>query len=166
MLGRNKRKIEDVTFVQPLEGEAYFNTPIAYSSQMRGDDGRQVFKDSDLALAGKLKLIFEREQMVWFEIREEKSPRSSKEDRVFVMYYFPHRLVASRVTLYDEKATLQDIKKLFDFIVTEAQTRPAKVQLSQMPSAYPSILEALEETSAAKESTESDEHTETIELQQ
>jgi hypothetical protein len=66
--------------------------------------------------------------MIWFEIREKNSATHSKEIRVFLIHYFPHRLVASRVSSLDEKATLLDIKKLFDFIVTEEETRPPEVQ--------------------------------------
>ena len=76
MFGKNKRQLENVTFVQPLNGEAYFYTPIAYTTNLQNskeNEGKQVFTDSDLALAGKLKLIFEREMMTWFEIREENS---------------------------------------------------------------------------------------------
>ncbi len=144
MFGKNKRQIKNVTFVQPLKGEAYFYTPIAYATTLQNSkegDGKQVFNDSELALAGKLKLIFERENMIWFEIREEKSITQSKEEHFFALYYYPCRLVASRASPFDEKATLQDIKKLFDFIVTEDQTRPAEVQPSESPSAYRSIAE-------------------------
>jgi len=152
MFGKSKRQIKDVTFVQPLKGEAYFYTPIAYATYLQDSkekERKQVFKDSDLALAGKLKLIFERENMTWFEIREEKSPAPSKDERLFALYYYPRRLVASRFSPFDEKATLQDIKKLFDFIVTQDQTRPAVVQQSQSPSAYMSIDEELHEESDA-----------------
>jgi hypothetical protein len=160
MFGKNKRQIENVTFVQPLEGEAYFHTPIAYSTNLPSAKGQQVFKDSDLALVGKLKLIFERENMVWFEVREEKS---LEKERVFVMYYFPRRLVTSRAYPYDEKATLRDIKKLFDFIVTEAQTRPAEVQPLQMPSVYPSLSEQYRETDTVPtEIEEPHEETDTV----
>ena len=151
MFGRSKRQIKNVTFVQPLKGEAYFYTPIAYATYLQDSkekERKQVFKDSDLALAGKLKLIFERENMTWFEVREEKSP-TSKDERLFALYYYPRRLVASRFSPFDEKATLQDIKKLFDFIVTQDQTRPAVVQQSQSPSAYMSIEEELHEESDA-----------------
>ena len=143
MFGKSKRQIENVTFVQPLKGEAYFYTPIAYATNLKNSkekEGEQVFTDSDLALAGKLKLIFERENMTWFEIREEKSTTSSRSERLFALYYYPHRLVRGRAYSCDEKATLQDIKKLFDFIVTEDQTRFAEVQQSQSPSAYGSIV--------------------------
>ena len=142
MFGKSKRQIKNVTFVQPLNREAYFYTPIAYTTNLQNskeNDGKQVFIDSDLALAGKLKLIFEREKMTWFEIREEKSTTSSKGERLFALYYFPHRLVASRASSFDEKATLQNIKKLFDFIVTEDQTRFAEVPQTQSPSAYGSV---------------------------
>ena len=89
MFGKSKRQIKNVLFVQPPKGEAYFYTPIAFATTLpNSGEGEQVFKDSDLALAGKLKLIFERENMVWFEIREEKS---SEEERMFVMYYYPYR---------------------------------------------------------------------------
>ena len=76
MFGKNKRQIKNVTFVQPLKGEAYFYTPIAYSTNLqtpKEKKGTNVFNDSDLALAGKLKLIIEREKMNWFEVKEEKS---------------------------------------------------------------------------------------------
>lgn len=141
MFGKSKRQIENVTFVQPLKGEPYFYTPIAFATNLQNSKekvGKQVFTDSELALAGKLKLIFEREKMTWFEIREEES-KSSKEERVFTLYYYPYRLVADRDSWFDEKATLQDIKKLFDFIVTKDQTRFAEVQQTQSPSAYGSI---------------------------
>lgn len=122
--------------MQPLKGEVYFCTPIAFSKK---EEGTQVFKDSELALSGKLKLIFERENMTWFEVREEKSTTPSKGERCFTLYYYPQRLVASRVPSYHEQATLQDIRKLFEFIVTENQTRFAEVQQDQSPSAYGSI---------------------------
>jgi hypothetical protein len=144
MFGKSKRQINHVTFVQPLEGEAYFYTPIAYattSQNSKGKTRKQVFKDSDLALAGKLKLIFEREKMKWFEIREEKSTILSKGKHLFALYYYPQRLVANRSPSFEEKATLQDIKKLFDFIVTKDQTRYAEVQKSQSPSAYGSVAQ-------------------------
>ena len=142
MFGKSKRQIKNVTFVQPLKGEAYFYTPIGYSVDLQSSKekkGKQVFNDSNLALAGKLKLIFEREKMTWFEIRDEKSPTSAKDKHFFVLYYYPHRLVACRASSNDEKATLQDIKKLFDFIVTEDQNRFAEVQEMQSPTAYGSI---------------------------
>jgi hypothetical protein len=143
MFGKKKRQIKDVTFVQPLKGEVYFYTPIAYATNLQNSkekEGKQVFRDSDLALAGKLKLIFEREKMTWFEIKEEKSITPLREEHFFAMYYYPHRLVASRVSPFDEKATLQNIKDLFDFIVTEDQTRFAEVKHIQSPSAYGSIV--------------------------
>lgn len=143
MFGKSKRRIENVTFVQSAKGEVYFYTPIAFA---REEKGKQVFTDSDLALAGKLKLIFEREKMIWFEIREEKST-SLKSQHFFALYYYPHRLVISRSTCSEEKATLQDIKKMFDFIVTEDQTRLADVRQGQLLLAYGSIAEELlEET--------------------
>jgi hypothetical protein len=58
---------------------------------LKNSKGKQVFTDSDLALAGKLKLIFEREKMTWFEIREEKSKTPFKNERFFALYYYPHR---------------------------------------------------------------------------
>jgi hypothetical protein len=146
MLGKSKRQIKNVTFVQPLKGEVYFCTPIAFSKE---EKGTQVFKDSDLALAGKLKLIFEREKMTWFEIREEKSSTPSKGEYCFALYYYPHRLVASRFSPFDEAATLEDIKKLFDFIVTEDQTRLAKVRQPQLLLAYGSIVEEMRKESDA-----------------
>jgi len=139
MFGKSKRQIENVTFVQPHKGEVYFYTPIAYASIPRNSDengGKQVFTDSDLALAGKLKLIFEREKMSWFRIKEEKSITSEKEEHFFALYYYPRRLVQSRAYSSNEKATLQDIKKLFDFIVTEEQIRFAEVKRTKSPSAY------------------------------
>jgi hypothetical protein len=139
MFGRNKRQVKNVTFVQPSKGEAYFYTPIAYAANLQTSkekEGEQVFSDSDLALAGKLKLIFEREKMTWFEIREEKSTTSLKDEHFFALYYFPHRLVTSRVSAFDEKATLNEIKNLFDFFVTEDQNRFAEVQQPKSPSAY------------------------------
>ena len=142
MFGKSKRQIRDVTFVQPLKGEVYFYTPIAYATDLQNSiekEGKQVFKDSDLALAGKLKLIFEREKMTWFEVKEEKSTTPLKDEHFFALYYYPHRLVASRTSSVDEKATLQDIKKLFDFIATEDQTRCAEVRQTGMLSAYESI---------------------------
>jgi hypothetical protein len=144
MFGKSKRQIENVTFVQPLKGEVYFHTPIAFSKE---EKGKQVFKDSDLALAGKLKLIFEREKMIWLEIREEKSSTPSKGEYCFALYYYPHRLVASRVSPFDEKTTLKDIRMLFDFIVTEDQTRLAQVRQPQLLLAYGSIAEELREES-------------------
>jgi hypothetical protein len=144
MLGKSERQVENVTFVQPVKGEVYFYTPIAFSKEQ---NGKQVFTDSDLALAGKLKLIFEREKMIWFEIREEKSTTSMKGEHFFTLYYYPHRLVTSRATSSKEKATLQDIKKMFDFIVTEDQTRLAEVRQGQLLLAYGAIIEELlEET--------------------
>ncbi len=138
MFRKSKRQIKNVTFVQPLKGESYFYTPIAYATDLLDSKkrvGKQIFTDSDLALAGKLKLIFEREKMTWFEIREETSTTSSKNKRFFALYYYPHRLVASRASSFDEKVTLQDIKKMFDFFVTEDQIRLADVH-RQPPSAY------------------------------
>jgi len=127
MFGKSKRQTKNVTFVQPLKGEAYFYTPIAYDTNLQDSkekERKQVFKDSDLALAGKLKLIFKREKMTWFEIREEKSPAPSKDEHFFALYYYPHRLVAGQASPFEEKATLEDIRKLFDFFVNEDQTRP------------------------------------------
>ena len=144
MFRKSKRQIKDVTFVQPLKSEIYFYTPIAYATNVKNSKekkGKQVFTDSDLALAGKLKLIFEREKMTWFEIREEKSKTPLRNEHFFTLYYYPHRLVATRASFFDEKATLQDIKKMFDFIVTEDQTRLAEVQQTLSPSAYGSIAE-------------------------
>jgi hypothetical protein len=152
MFGKSKRQIKNVTFVQPIKGEVYFYTPIAYATSLRNSkekEGTQVFTDSDLALAGKLKLIFERENMNWFEIREETSNTGPKHERFFAMYYYPHRLVARRTLPFDEKTTLIDIKKLFDFIVTEDQTRLAKVRQARSPSAYRSIADELREESDA-----------------
>jgi hypothetical protein len=152
MFGKSKRRIENVTFVQRLKGEVYFYTPIAFSKE---EKGKQVFTDSDLALAGKLKLIFEREKMIWFEIKEEKSPTSLKGEHFFALYYYPHRLVASRSRPFKEAVTLQDIKKMFDFIVTEDQTRLAEVKQGQLLLAYGTIVEELlEETDAVTLMTE------------
>ena len=144
MFGKsNKRQIKDVTFVQPLKSEIYFYTPIAYATSLKTEEEKekQVFTDSDLAIAGKLKLIFEREKMTWFEIREEKA----RGKHFFALYYFPYRLVSSRASFFEEKATLQEIKKMFDFIVTEDQMRLAEVQQIQSPKAYRSIEEELPE---------------------
>jgi hypothetical protein len=148
MFGKSKRQVRNVTFVQPLKGEAYFHTPIAYSTKLKNSkerEGKHVFIDSDLALAGKLKLIFEREKMTWFEIREEKSTDPLKDEYFFSLYYFPARLVARRTPQIEEKATLQDIKKLFDFLVTEDQTRYADVQQPKSASAYGTVTEGVEE---------------------
>ena len=139
-----------MTFVQPIKGEAYFFTPIAYATDLNNSkekEAKLVFKDSDLALAGKLKLIFEREMMTWFEIREEKSITPSKDEHFFALYYYPHRLVMHRDSRFDEKATLQDMRKMFDFIMTEDQPRLAEVRQPRSPSAYPSIAEMLREKS-------------------
>ena len=152
MFGKRKRQIENVTFVQPPKGEVYFYTPIAYATNLQNSEekkGKQVFNDSELALAGKLKLIFEREKMTWFEIKEERSTAPSKDKHFFSLYYYPLRLVARRANSFEEKATLQDIKKLFDFIVTEDQTRPAEVQQPKSPSAYGSIAREPREESEA-----------------
>ena len=150
MFGKSKRQIKNVTFVQPRKGEVYFYTPIAYATNLaKENEGKQVFTDSDLALAGKLKLIFEREKMTWFKIKEEKSTTPQKEEHFFALYYFPHRLVESRANSSDEKATLQEIKQLFDFIVTEEQIRFAEVQRAKSPSAYaPFTKEPNEESQA------------------
>jgi hypothetical protein len=148
LFGKSKRQIRNVTFVQPLKSETYFYTPIAYATNLKNSKekkGTQVFTDSDLALAGKLKLIFEREKMTWFEIREEISRTPLKNEHFFALYYYPHRLVASRASFFDEKATLQEIKNMFDFIVTEDQTRLAVVKQTQSPSAYGSIAEEVPE---------------------
>jgi hypothetical protein len=150
MFGKSKRQIENVTFVQPHKGEVYFYTPIAYATNLRDskeNGGKQVFTDSDLALAGKLKLIFEREKMTWFKIKEEKLTTPEKDEHYFALYYYPRRLVDSRASPSDEKATLRDIKKLFDFIVTEEQIRFADVQRTKSPSAYaPFTREPTEES--------------------
>lgn len=129
MFGKNKRQIRDVIFVQPVKGDAFFCTPIAYAVD---SNGSKVFLDSDLALAGKLKLIFERENMTWMEIKEEKVGG----ERYFALYYYPKRLVTERAPCSEEKATLRDVKKLFDFFVTHELVRPADVQKSKSPSAY------------------------------
>ena len=139
MFGKSKRQIKNVIFVQPPKGEAYFYTPIAYATTLpnsRENEGEQVFKDSDLALAGKLKLIFEREKMNWFEIREGKSKTHFEEPRFFGLYYYPHRLVTSRSPPSVGKATLTEIRALFDFLVTQDQNRLAEVQQPNSPSAY------------------------------
>jgi hypothetical protein len=159
MFGKSKRQIENVTFVQPHKGEVYFYTPIAYATSLRDPkekEGKQVFTDSDLALAGKLKLIFEREKMTWFKIKEEKSTTPEKEERFFTLYYYPRRLVQSRANSSDEKATLQDIKKLFDFIVTEEQIRFAEVQRPKSPSAYAPFTREQSEEAEAEPKEESE----------
>ena len=53
--------------------------------------------------------------------------------------------MSSRASFFEEKATLQEIKKMFDFIVTEDQMRLAEVQQIQSPKAYRSIEEELPE---------------------
>ena len=143
MFKNGKKQERNVTFVQPLEGEAYFYTPIAYSIKMHNskEDAKHVFRDSDLALAGKLKLIFEREKMNWFEVREEKSPTQIKYARLFALYYFPHRLVTGRTSSIDEQATLNEVQRLFDFLLTKDQTRFAEVQQPKTPLPYGSIPE-------------------------
>ena len=153
MFGKHKRQIRSVTFVQPHKGEAYFYTPIAYATTLQNSkktEEKQVFTDSDLALAGKLKLIFEREKMAWFEIKEETIKTLAKEQRLFALYYYPHRLVASRASSFAEKSTLQEIKKMFNFFITRDQTRFAKVQQKKSLLAYGSVV------------GESDEESETI----
>ena len=152
MFGKGKRQIKSVMFVQPPKGEAYFYTPIAYSTNLpvsKEKSEKQVFTDSDLALVGKLKLIFEREKKCWFEIKEEKSPNSPKDEHFFALYFYPQRLVASRDPPFDVTATLQNIKELFDFIVTEEQNRSVEVHQSKMPLAYTSVEEELNEESEA-----------------
>ena len=139
MFGKSKRQIKNVTFVQPRKGEVYFYTPIAFATDLQNSKekgGKQVFPDSELSLAGKLKLIFEREKMTWFKIKEEKSTTSDKEEHFFTLYYYPRRLVQSRARSIDEKATLQEVKELFDFFVTEEQIRFAEVKKAKTPSAY------------------------------
>jgi len=152
MFGKSKRQIKNVTFVQPPKGEAYFYTPIAYSTNLpipKERKDKQVFTDSDLALVGKLKLIFEREKKCWFEIKEEKSTPSSKNEHYFALYFYPQRLVASRDPPFDVTATLQNIKELFDFIVTEDQNRSVEVHQTKMPLAYTSVEEELNEEPGA-----------------
>ncbi|MGB9914639.1 MAG: hypothetical protein ACPLIG_05095 [Candidatus Bathyarchaeales archaeon] len=129
MFGKNKRLIRDVTFVQPVKGDAYFCTPIAYAVE---HNGSKVFRDSDLALAGKLKLIFEREKMTWMEIKEEKAGS----EHYFALYYYPKRLVSERNPCSEEKATLAEVKRLFDFFITHQLDRPADVARPKSPSAY------------------------------
>ena len=145
MFGKRKRQIENVIFVQPPKGEAYFYTPIAYSTNLpiSKEKKKQVFTDSDLALVGKLKLIFEREKKCWFEIKEEKKPNSPQNEHFFALYFYPQRLVASRDPPFDVTATLQNIKELFDFIVTEEQNRSVEIHQSKTPLAYTSIEEEL-----------------------
>ena len=152
MFGKSKRQIKNVTFVQPPKGEAYFYTPIAYSTNLpipKERKDNQVFTDPDLALVGKLKLIFEREKKCWFEIKEEKSTPSSKNEHYFALYFYPQRLVASRDPPFDVTATLQNVKELFDFIVTEDQNRSVEVHQTKMPLAYTSVEEELTEESEA-----------------
>ncbi len=145
MFGNDKKSPRNVTFVQPLQGEVYFCTPIAYSAKLENskEEGKQVFKDSDLALAGKLKLIFEREKMNWFEVKEEKSPAQTKDERLFQLYYYPHRLVSDRTLAIDEQATLNEVQRLFDFILTKDQTRFAEVQQLKTHSPYGSVPEVV-----------------------
>ena len=159
MFGKSKRQIENVTFVQPRKGEVYFYTPIAYATRLQDSkekEGKQVFTDPELALAGKLKLIFEREKMTWFKIKEEKSTTPDKVEHFFVLYYYPRRLVQSRARAIDEKATLQDIKNLFDFIVTEEQIRFAEVKKAKTPSAYAPFTKEPNEEPEAEPKRESE----------
>ena len=143
MFGNEKKTTRPVTFVQPLQGEAYFCTPIAYSIKLANskEEGKQVFRDCDLALAGKIKLISEREKMDWFEVREEKAATQTKDQRVFQLYYYPHRLVSTRTVAMNEQATLEQVQKLFDFILTKDQTRFAGVEQLKSQSPYGSIPE-------------------------
>ena len=129
MLGKNKRQVKDVTFVQPVKGDAYFCTPIAYAADQNGS---KVFRDADLALAGKLKLIFEREKMTWMEIKEEKVG----DEHYFMLYYYPRRLVSERNPCIEEKATLTEVRKLFEFFITRELVRPAEVSKPKVPSVY------------------------------
>ena len=158
MFGKSKRQIKNVTFVQPLKGEAYFYTPIAYSTSLQNSKekkGTDVFSDPDLALAGKLKLIFEREKMTWFEVKEEKSTTPSRDEHFFSLYYYPHRYVTRRPSSCDVRSTLQDVKELFDFIVTENQTRLADVWKTQSLSEYGAIVgESFEESETVSMATE------------
>jgi len=151
MFGKNKKQTTEVNlevnFVQPHEGEAYFCASIAHSTFQDQKERKQVFTDFDLSLAGKLKLIFEREHMNWFEVREETA--QLKNEHYFTLYYFPHRLVARRASFREEKATLEDIRKLFEFFITQAQTRLAQVQQIPSPTASGFIAEeALKEPEA------------------
>jgi hypothetical protein len=143
MFGAEKKATRPVTFVQPLQGEAYFCTPIAYSIKLANskEEGKQVFRDCDLALAGKIKLISEREKMDWFEVKEEKASTQTKDQRVFQLYYYPHRLVSTRTVAMNEQATLEQVQKLFDFILTKDQTRYAGVEQLKSQSPYGSIPE-------------------------
>ncbi len=167
MFGKSKRQIDNVTFVQPLKGEVYFYTPIAYSTNLwnsREKKEMQIFKDSDLALAGKLKLIFEREKIRWFEIREEKSATSLKNEHFFALYFYPQRLVASRSPSFDVNATLQKIKELFNFIVAEEQNRSVEVHRSKIPLAYTSLDEQLREESESITMIAADSYAESEEI--
>ena len=137
MFGKKKRQLKNVMFVQPPKGEAYFYTPIAYTTILpNSKEEKQVFKDSDLALVGKLKLIFEREKMIWFEIKEKKLKTSFGSSRFFGLYYYPRRLVMSRSSPPAESARLTEIRTLFDFFVTEEQNRPAEIHQTDSPSAF------------------------------
>jgi hypothetical protein len=147
MFGKSKKRRTVVNFVQPLNGDAYFYTPISYATFQGNKDGKQVFTDSDLALAGKLKLIFEREKMNWFEVKEETS--SLKNEHYFTLYYYPHRLVKRRDSSLEEKATLEDIRKLFEFILAQDQTRLAEIQQIPSPTASGFIAEGPVEESEA-----------------
>ena len=144
MFGKNKKQTPtevhlEVNFVQPHKGEAYFYTPIAHAACQDQKERKPVFTDYDLSLAGKLKLIFEREKMSWFEVKEETAPL--KNDHYFTLYYFPHRLVSRRASSREEKATLEDIRKLFEFFITQAQTRLAEIQQIPSPTASGFIAE-------------------------
>ena len=57
--------------------------------------------------------------------------------------------MASRDPPFDVTATLQNIKELFDFIVTEDQNRSVEVHQTKRPLAYTSVEEELTEESEA-----------------
>jgi hypothetical protein len=143
MFGKNKKQMPEphieVTFVQPHKGEAYFYAQVAHATFQGQKQAKQVFTDTDLSLAGKLKLIFEREKMVWFEVKEETSPH--KNEHCFTLYYYPHRLVARRASFREEKATLEQIRTLFEFFITKDQTRLAEVQQIKSPTASGFVAE-------------------------
>ena len=146
MFGKNKKQPSEphlqVTFVQPHKGEAYFHARIAHASFMGQKETKQVFTDFDLSLAGKLKLIFEREKMSWFEVREEIS--TLKNEHFFTLYYYPQRLVEKRSSNRQESATLENIKSLFEYFITKDQTRLAEIQPIKSPTASGFIGEECE----------------------
>jgi len=135
----------EITFVQPLDGECYFYTEIAssmdskFDKDSKPDQRTQVYLDKDLALIGKLKLIFEREKMTWFEIKEEKS--SFNNHRWYMLHYYPRRMLEAQresTTKNNEKSkikrdletheskTLKRIEEMFSYLLQKEQTISAE----------------------------------------